>query len=116
MSKEFKIERDKFSERRGGKSTIYEISCASCETSIMHYQKDGKGSLIRCYVDRILDIQNIKPINNNTESTPIEDYKSLICGGCDSLIGTSMVYKPENRLAFYMHKGTFSRKPYKVKK
>jgi len=109
MPKEFEIHRDRYSGRRGGKSQLYEISCA-----IMVYQKDGKGSLIRCYTDRILKTQNIDGLDQEEgASTDVSGFKALNCGNCHNLIGTSMVYKPEDRPAFQMIRGTFSRKPYK---
>ncbi len=114
------IQRDKYSERREGKSNVYEIACANCDTPLMIYQKDGKGSLIRCYVDRIFAIDNIEGLNKDEdESNPevdLNQINNITCNNCHTLIGTSMIYKPEKRPAFHMIKGAFSRKPYKPTK
>lgn len=117
MSKEnsFSIHRDRFSERREGKSFIYEISCANCQTAIMIYQKDGKGDLIRCYLDRIFEIKNVKGLNEYESEVDIilSELTNITCSNCNALIGTPIIYKPENRPAYQMRKGTYSRKPYK---
>lgn len=83
----------------------------------MIYQKDGKGSLIRCYADRVLMAQNIRGLEQpKDEPGDLSNFKALNCANCSSLIGTAMTYKLEGRPAFQMIRGTFSRKPYKPKK
>lgn len=118
MSKEndFSINRDRYSERREGKSVIYEISCANCQTPIMLYQKDGKGNLIRCYLDRIYEIKNVEGLDQEDSDPNLSKLRNITCGNCHTLIGTSMIYKPEKRPAFRMRKGTYSRTPYKPPK
>jgi hypothetical protein len=59
------------------------------------YQKDGPGSLLRCYLDRI---HFPKELNGK---------ENLNCAGCNRTIGTPMIYKPEQRPAFRMRHGMF---------
>lgn len=92
-----KIKRDIYRKSRGGNSQVYQIFCSQCEKYLLTYQKDGTGTLLRLYYDRI-----IMPPKN----TP----SNLICENCSNLIGISMIYKPEERPAFRLVRGAFRKK------
>ncbi len=89
-----KLKKDKYSRARGGTSQLLDISCASCKVHLVTYQKDGPGSLLRMYLDRM---------------EPTLPHTNLVCV-CGALIATPMVYKPESRLALRMVKGSFAKK------
>lgn len=76
---------------------MLEISCAKCGLFVLQYQKDGVGGLIRLYLDRISDNQNL-------------DNNSLKCKKCSNLIGVGIIYKPESRPAYSLIRGSFSKK------
>lgn len=91
-----KIKKDKYRKSRGGTSMIYELSCSKCNKSLLKYQKDGVGTLLRLYVDRIIE--------------PLFDPDSnLVCLGCRNIIGIPMVYKSEKRAAFRLIRGSYSK-------
>lgn len=107
VTHEFK--KDRYSKARGGRSEFLNIYCTSCDYHIALYQKDGPGSLVRMYLDRIFEPANLADLQqkiNDKKSTP-----NLICPSCKSLIAIPMIYKPENRLALRMIRG----KSYKKK-
>lgn len=88
-----------------GKPQMLEISCASCMNYIMNYQKDGPGRLLRCYLDRIrkpswLAKQQYQPFSVRTSP-------NLRCNACHTLIGTPMMYRPEQRPAYRMISARF---------
>ncbi len=74
----------------------------------MKYQKDGIGTLFRLYLDRIRGprelLDSVERVHVNTA------MPNLVCNHCGALVGIPMVYEAENRLAFRMLKGTFSKK------
>lgn len=88
--------RNRFTKSRG-EPQLYKISCTSCATPVLLYQKDGPGQLLRCYIDRVHFPKNL--VSKST----------FTCIKCHTLIGTYMIYKPENRPAFRMIRGTFSK-------
>jgi hypothetical protein len=81
--------------RSRGEPQMYSIFCGKCEELVLIYQKDGKGQLLRCYFDRI----------HYPEKLPSKE--KLTCQTCQNLIGTKMIYKPENRPAFRMIKDNY---------
>lgn len=102
------LKKDRYSRARGGTSEFLDIYCSSCNAHIALYQKDGKGSLIRMYLDRIFEPVELAGLQEKAcdkKSTP-----NLNCPSCESLIATPMIYNPENRLALRMIKGKFYKK------
>jgi len=85
----FKFIYNRYTKSRG-EPRMYEIFCANCKKLVLIYQKDGSGQLLRCYFDRI---HHPKTLTDKTK---------LNCQNCGKLIGTGMVYKPENRPAYRM--------------
>src|SRR5438067_331642 len=78
---------DKYKKARGGYSRLLQISCLKCGEEICQYQKDGKGHLLRMYVDRISD-----PKVSLSK-------KDLSCNN-GHFLGVRTVYEKENRPAF----------------
>ena len=76
---------------------MLEFDCAKCGQFVLRYQKDGVGSLIRLYLDRILEKSNLDP-------------DSLKCPKCNNLLGVGIIYKPESRPAYSLIRGSFSKK------
>lgn len=93
---EGKLIHDAYSQRRGSPKML-KLFCESCSSYVMHYQKDGPGPLLRCYLDRIHYPEEIKNTQKGT----------LLCPSCKQIIGTPMIYKPENRPAYRMIKHRF---------
>ncbi len=96
-----KIKRDRYRKNRGGTSQIYQINCSNCNNSLLKYQKDGIGTLIRLYVDRI-----VEPKMNGDSN--------LICPSCGVLIAISMIYKTEDRSAYRLLRGSFTKTKVKL--
>lgn len=98
------LKRDRYSRARGGTSEFLNIYCSSCNSHVALYQKDGPGSLIRMYLDRIFEPEDLASMQNlnNKKSVP-----NLTCPSCNTLIAVPIVYKLENRLALHMVKGAF---------
>jgi len=92
-----KLKKDRYRKSRGGTSRIYQLLCSKCGSNVLTYQKDGKGTLLRLYVDRISEPKIIGNFN-------------LVCNSCQNLIGIPMIYKVEKREAFRLVRGSFSKK------
>lgn len=96
---------DKFKKTRGGYSRLLDISCADCKTHICFYQKDGPGILKRVYLDRI-----IESVFEGQESKSLKAARSFVCPNCKQQLGTPIVYKKENRLAYRLFVGSVLKK------
>lgn len=84
-----KIINDKYRKARGNSSVMYEIRCAECRRLICLYQKDGRGVLMRMYLDRMklkMDIEN----------------GHCVCG---SWFGVPYIYQQEQRPAIKLFVG-----------
>lgn len=93
-----KFKNDKYRSARGGYSRFLNLSCASCESSLFLYQKDGPGPLKRIYLDRILSkISFVK-------------HKEFTCRHCKKIIGTFFIYKKENRPAIRLYQDSIVKK------
>ncbi len=108
---DFRIKRDKYRKKRGGRSDIYQIDCAGCEKTVLVYQKDGLGALLRLYLDRILWPPNLAQLSDEVDS--VKDFQSLRCPHCDGMIGVPMIYQRENRPAFRLIRGSIKKKKIK---
>ncbi len=71
--------------KKGRKTHIIKVYCTKCRTLLYKYQKEGIGSLIKCYKDRIS-----------------EDYTDgdLKCPNCGETFAREAVYhrKPANKI------------------
>lgn len=102
-----KLKNDKYVNARGGNSHFLDVYCSRCGQHLALYQKDGRGSLLRMYLDRIFEPQELSALQFKGER---KDIASLKCSQCDTLIGTPMVYERERRLALRLVRGSFVQK------
>ncbi len=102
----WKIKKDEFQRARGNPELL-SISCASCLTLLLIYQKDGPGSLLRCYLDRIAWPEKYQRLLKTNPT--IQDLSPIACSCCGQLIGHPTIYAKENRLAFNLVRGAFSK-------
>jgi hypothetical protein len=102
-----KFKKDRYANARGGSSEFLDIYCGSCKTHLALYQKDGPGSLLRMYLDRIFEPQDLAKLQDVERK---EKIPNLVCPCCHTLIAVPMVYKPENREALRLIRGTFFKK------
>jgi hypothetical protein len=112
-SSNFHLKKDKFRNVRDGNSKLLEISCSKCNKRLMIYQKDGIGTLLRSYLDRILWPEKLASLSNDSRIRETKDIPNLSCEICNSLIGIPIVYAPERRLAFRLIRGTFRKQKLK---
>lgn len=89
---------------------MLEIICAIDGTPLLRYQKDGPGDLLRCYLNRIFAPSELEALQNDPNIRDPKDMPNLVCSKCKTLIGTPMRYRPDQRLAFMMRKGAFTKK------
>ena len=99
-----KIKKDKYLRKRGGTAKIIKISCMQCDSLVFVYQKDGTGSLKRCYLNRIISPEYYS--NKN-----INELNNLVCA-CGNVIGSPFKYR-DGRLAYHLIRGKFKRSNYK---
>lgn len=92
-AQEVKFIQNRFTRSRG-QPTLLRLTCALCNSFVALYQKDGKGRLLRLYRDRI----------HFPKELAEEDQ--LVCSVCSSVLGTSMIYKQEDRPAFRLKPGS----------
>jgi ribosomal protein S27E len=107
-TKQHKTKSDRYSKSRGGNSNFLDIYCSKCKYHILIYQKDGSGSLIRLYLDRIFDPPVFSSLQFDCNSK--SDVPALKCLNCHELIAIPMVYERENRLAFSLVRGKYIKK------
>ena len=105
-SSQFK--KDRYSKARGGNSNFLDIYCSKCNQHLLLYQKDGHGSLLRLYLDRIFNPEKLALLFHQCSEK--KDVPNLICENCNSLIAVPMIYVSEQRLAFKLIHGTFVKK------
>ena len=99
------LKKDRYVNARGGNSHFLDLYCSKCGQHILLYQKDGRGSLIRLYLDRIFDPKELSELQ--FKSAGKNDMPNLKCPKCGSFIGTPMLYELERRLAFRLIRGSF---------
>lgn len=109
--KENEMITDTFRKARGGKAMMLTLYCASCNSPLLLYQKDGTGNLYRCYIDRIL--YPIKYRQMLSQFNNVKRFPQLKCQYCNAAIGTPMVYEKENRFAYGLFVGKFYRRKVK---
>ncbi len=107
--KEFKLKNDKYRTARGGEAHLLDISCTKCNSSVIKYQKDGKGDLIRCYLNRIFYPPEFEKLQHDVSLRTTKDVPKLACLSCTALIGIPMLYA-DGRLAYRLIPGTFAKK------
>jgi len=98
------MKRDKFFRSRDGVASTYRIHCL-CGQFLFTYQKDGRGNLKRCYLNRIMDTEWSK-LYKKCKTTA--EIPGLICSKCNEVIGTPMFHR-EGRLAFKLRLGKWKK-------
>ncbi len=93
------LKKDKFWRERGKTSKLLDIRCIMCEAKVLLYQKDGKGKLHRCYIDRIYDPPKYSNLQIELEINTKNDMPILKCPNCNEDIGYPILHW-ENRLAY----------------
>lgn len=106
----YKVQSDEYSRSRGS-AEMLKIRCSGCKGEIGIYQKDGPGHLKRCYFDRIA----FRYVASGNEGKK-NDEALWQCPQCGQVIGRRMIYKPENRPAYGLVPGSFSKERYKPEK
>lgn len=84
-------------------SHIFNLHCAKCDIRVVRYRKEGSGSLVRLYLDKISEpksLSDFKRVGSKSELPP------LSCPNCDVLIGVPMTHGNGNRPAYHLIKGT----------
>jgi len=102
------FKKDKYVKARKGNSHFLNIFCSQCNSHIVLYQKDGRGKLLRLYLDRIFAPQDLSLLH--TKVTSKSEMPNLKCLKCGALVGTPMIYEAEKRLAFRLINGSFVKK------
>ena len=102
----FKPKKDSRSQRRGGPIKFLYIACAKCNEPIMVYQKDGLGGLVRFYVDRIVWPPDLVKAQERLAVAGVKPAAPLACTTCGTIIGSPMVYEPEQRAAYRVVPGS----------
>ena len=102
------LKNDRYSKTRGGNSNFLDIYCSKCNQHLLLYQKDGHGSLLRLYLDRIFYPKQIALLSLRCSEK--KDMPNLCCENCHNLIAVPMIYISEQRLAFKLIYGTFIKK------
>lgn len=101
--KQQEFKNDAYRKARGNYSRLLTIYCGQCGKAICLYQKDGHEYLLkRMYTDRILAPEELVQ--------KITTMKNLDCPYCHTTIGIRYIYEKENRPAFLMQKGKFTKK------
>ena len=101
-----KFKKDSFRNARKGYSKILEVRCGKCENPICSYQKDGRGSLMRLYFDRIISPEYLKDL----QKIELSKISTLRCGKCGEVIGVPYIYSKENRKAFRLYQDAVIKK------
>ncbi len=100
------LKKDKYFRARGSMARMLDIHCANCQAFVLNYQKDGKGNLLRCYLNRIFAPPELERLQNDPAIMEPSDLSNLECSNCKSVIGTPFRYM-DDRLAFRLRKGTY---------
>ncbi|NOQ37870.1 hypothetical protein GQ472_03195 [archaeon] len=107
----FEFKRDKYKDVRGAHSRLLNLYCWVCGNKIAIYQKDGSGSLMRIYMDRILYPKKLTGL----ESKPLDQIHILQCPKCKEELGVPYIYREENRKAFRLYQDALIKKIRKLK-
>ncbi len=100
------LKSDKFKKARGGYSRLLEVCCNKCKTRLCYYQKDGRGNLVRLYLDRMLQAEHF----SRYRESPLKQVPQLICHHCKDHLGAPMIYEKEQRLAYRLFACAFTKR------
>mmetsp|Transcript_425 Transcript_425/g.499 ORF Transcript_425/g.499 Transcript_425/m.499 type:complete len:96 (+) Transcript_425:174-461(+) len=76
--------------RRGFSSSTIDIFCAKCNGKLYKYRKKGKGSLVKCIVQKIQK-DYTAPHTSNSEPKKIHD--KIVCHSCGTQFARYYLYK-----------------------
>ncbi len=99
--------KDKFFRDRDNCAKWWKISCAQCGEGVLLYQKDGRGKLSRCYLNRIFAPTRYAELQNDKTMT-VKRMPKLGCPKCNALLGIPMLHR-EGRLAFRLIRGSWAK-------
>lgn len=105
----FELKKDKYFRAREGFGKFIELSCTACQEKTLVYQKDGSGSLFRCYLNRIFWPDTYANLQYDSDIVDQRDMPNFSCISCDSIIGLPMRHV-DDRLAYRLIRGRFSKK------
>lgn len=77
-------------------SFLLTVCCAGCRAPVLLYQKDGRGGLLRIYLDRILEPPTLAGLRDSCAEKG--DMPNLTCPHCGAVMGAPMTHG--RRLAF----------------
>ncbi len=100
------IKKDKWFRDRESTFVVLSIVCAKCNREFLFYQKDGRGSLKRLYLNRILSPEKFASLQDTVEN--VKQLTLLRCE-CHNNIGIPMSHR-EGRLAFRLIPGSFTKR------
>lgn len=100
---------DAYRRARGGTAAFLTLFCNYCDSWLLLYQKDGKGSLIRCYLNRIFAPSYLQALQNNPSLKSTSDMSTLKCRKCHELIGLPFRHH-DGRLSFRLIPGSFKKR------
>ena len=73
----------------------------------MRYRKEGSGSLIRIYLNQILEPKSFKEYKQVTKKSKVPPFDCIQCG---QKIGAPSIHESGNRPAYRLIKGSFFKK------
>jgi hypothetical protein len=103
----FTLKNDQYRAARGGWARFLNLYCARCQSHLLLYQKDGPGTLYRLYLDRIFAPDSLTHLQDIADLRAIPD---LVCPSCKAVIGTPTIWEEENRKAFHLNQGSFTKR------
>lgn len=102
-----RMKNDQYRQTRGGKAQMIDVNCTVCGMRVLHYQKDGDGQLLRCYINRIFSPEKYERLQYDKNVQSTKDLGNLVCD-CGNLLGVPTRYK-DGRLAYRLIRGKFQR-------
>lgn len=84
-------------------SHIFNLHCVRCGDRVARYRKEGSGSLVRMYLDRVVEPKSLSALKQLTQKS---DLPPLNCRECNLPIGLPMVHGSGNRPAYRLIKGS----------
>ena len=102
------MKKDQYRRARGGTAQMIDVLCSRCGERVLHYQKDGAGHLLRCYLNRIFSPDKWERLQHDMTIHSPDGMPKLVCD-CGNLLGVPMRHK-DGRLAFRLVRGKFLRK------
>jgi DNA-directed RNA polymerase subunit RPC12/RpoP len=88
-------------------SRFLNLHCSQCGIRVIRYRKEGSGRLIRVYLDRITEPENLRSLKHAAGKPGLPP---LVCPGCGQRIGVSIIRGLGNRPAYRLIQGSFRKK------